>query len=1036
MAGANARRKKREREQAQPNTTSTNVSGTGVPDPVVPDAPGVPTQPPALPVQDAAPPGTTPHAPQPPHTGFNQYGPPANDTPPHRRPVVPPHGREGGPVPRPQDTHESMRNDLSKLSISNTSSALAANYFPIEIGSINVVYQYDLEISRPESSGSSGKPEKARNLGHAGNAERPPHINASQKARIVWLIMNRLKRENAKVKMAMATNYKTMIITSAEFSESTFPLTLKVPYHDQFHQSPPQTNPTVFNVLIKAPEQLVLSELMNQLSSGQPRGSNPEECDQTLTALNVIFGYRPYQKSFVQQPPTATRQTEILPTYTTVDGGKFYGVVYRTRNDSATGQPLKDRGWERRDGVKSILGFTRSVRPFSGIPGKLHLNVNTTTAMCYPSTGTVAELIQLWAGQQTNLNRSQTSLASQEQVKKNVPTAATWMTPQGHNLVQFFQSQGYGNIVPTGYVVHIGDRKNPTPFPAERLYIIPGQLFKNSIDKPVGAIRLPVNNRQLIMDKGFDLFYGVPNEEGPRAFDLRLEKKMLQVPVRRMGTPQIQYRGSAVQKAKLTTGAWDLKGQRFFITSEKLTDWTYLVINLSNKETCHQDSLFSFGSSLQTALDSYGMRFKLRKSKTPSNHRLTLPFERLPGTRQEDDLAEQLRLIKVKLLELVEQAGVRLAVIVLPSKDQDLYGAIKRAGDVQVGISTVCTVAVRPSKKGNTQPVKGASDALNAPKSSPDFLANLCLKMNLKSGKETVNQALTFKGPILTQRTMIIGIDVTHPGANAMLGAPSIAAVVGSVDSEFAQWPASFGAVYPDPLKESKEEIDNLGDLVYKRIKDYFERNHVQPDKLIIYRDGLSEGQFRMCRETEYPSIQRGLDKVAQEFGFPKPKAILICAVKRHHTRLFPNEDSLKRGLVDDNGNPPPGTMVDESITYGDGDDFFLVSQKAIQGTARPTHYVVLKNDLEEPCSLGAMAQMTHNLCYLFGRATRSVGVCPPAYYADLAADRARIWVRRFYNAPKVDGQRQKYDRAVHDAEFVGGLLAEHQNLKGHMFYI
>lgn len=39
--------------------------------------------------------------------------------------------------------------------------------------------------------------------------------------------------------------------------------------------------------------------------------------------------------------------------------------------------------------------------------------------------------------------------------------------------------------------------------------------------------------------------------------------------------------------------------------------------------------------------------------------------------------------------------------------------------------------------------------------------------------------------------TMLVGIDVTHPGLGAVKGTPSIAAVVGNVDDNFAQFPAS-----------------------------------------------------------------------------------------------------------------------------------------------------------------------------------------------------------------------------------------------------
>ena len=67
----------------------------------------------------------------------------------------------------------------------------------------------------------------------------------------------------------------------------------------------------------------------------------------------------------------------------------------------------------------------------------------------------------------------------------------------------------------------------------------------------------------------------------------------------------------------------------------------------------------------------------------------------------------------------------------------------------------------------------------------------------------------------------------------------------------------------------------------------------------------------------------------------------------------------------------------------------------------------------------------THSMCFLFGRATRSVGLVPAAYYADLAADRARYYVRSSY---------MPYDRGDFDeTDFDLSLQA---NVANSMFYI
>lgn len=61
------------------------------------------------------------------------------------------------------------------------------------------------------------------------------------------------------------------------------------------------------------------------------------------------------------------------------------------------------------------------------------------------------------------------------------------------------------------------------------------------------------------------------------------------------------------------------------------------------------------------------------------------------------------------------------------------------------------------------------------------------------------------------KKTMMVGIDVTHPGPGSRDGTPSIAAVVASVDDSFVQFPASMR------IQQSKKEvtIDMLYSMLY-----------------------------------------------------------------------------------------------------------------------------------------------------------------------------------------------------------------------------
>ncbi|MBE3041876.1 hypothetical protein IMZ48_04695 [Candidatus Bathyarchaeota archaeon] len=90
-------------------------------------------------------------------------------------------------------------------------------------------------------------------------------------------------------------------------------------------------------------------------------------------------------------------------------------------------------------------------------------------------------------------------------------------------------------------------------------------------------------------------------------------------------------------------------------------------------------------------------------------------------------------------------------------------------------------------------------------------------------------------------------------------------------------------------------------------------------------------------------------------------------------------------------------------------------------GTTRPAHYTVLLDEVFREKfprdAANKLTTMTHDLCYMFGRATRSVSICPPAYYADIVCERIRI----HRGALSDDGK---------------GPWEVHPNLQNDMYYI
>jgi len=292
-----------------------------------------------------------------------------------------------------------------------------------------------------------------------------------------------------------------------------------------------------------------------------------------------------------------------------------------------------------------------------------------------------------------------------------------------------------------------------------------------------------------------------------------------------------------------------------------------------------------------------------------------------------------------------------------------------------------------------------------------------------------INHSLDTKSMSMLNRdpTMLVGIDVTHPGPSSIKGTPSIAAVVGSVDSKFAQYCTSM------ELQESKKEmVTNLASMMVERLKAFAVRNgNALPKRIIVYRDGVSEGQFNTVVAEEMPAIQAAFRKFATPQAQYNPKLTIVICGKRHHTRFYPMEE--KNG--DNNGNPRPGTVVDQGVTAVYHFDFFLQAHGGLQGTTRPTHYYVVHDEIGFKAD--ELQTLTNSVSYMFSRATKAVSLASPAYYADLACERGRCYIHKL-----LQGLTQVNTNSTNAEEIVfkeaqdlwrGGV---HQSLKDSMFYL
>lgn len=278
------------------------------------------------------------------------------------------------------------------------------------------------------------------------------------------------------------------------------------------------------------------------------------------------------------------------------------------------------------------------------------------------------------------------------------------------------------------------------------------------------------------------------------------------------------------------------------------------------------------------------------------------------------------------------------------------------------------------------------------------------MKINLKCGGRNFRLHQTIdhfaKLASIRNRTCIFfGADVTHPDQSDP-ESPSIAAVVASND-----WPDS-GRFYARhrAQKRNTEIMENLQDMVFDLLTEWHRANqHGLPEIIIFYRDGVGEGQLQELLDTEVKALKDAARRAAAELTSIhsyKPYITFAVVKKRHHTRLFrricdkkyaknpPNTSAALSGCRD--LNVAPGTVVDDKIVHPRDFDFFLCSHSGEKGTSRPTHYHVIFDSTE--FTADDFQNLTNKLCYTFGRCTRAVSMATPAYYAHLAAYRARVW--------------------------------------------
>ncbi|KAI0839762.1 Piwi-domain-containing protein [Hypoxylon sp. FL0890] len=900
-----------------------------------------------------------------------------------------------------------------------TEVTLWANYFALGVKTPSL-YRYSLKATlKMKEEDESQTPKKPKKGGKGGKGEKGKKPDKEAKGMKLQAVIKSALRQVSNG-IPCATEFKAQVISIAPL-QLPEDKTVRVPYTDEGKDD-------IYEVTFDPAPDLDMDALRAYIQSMQIRPGDtkfPRFADE-IDAISIITGFQ-------------ARDSDQVGSL----GRSRYFPLNVNSEINSLGYP---------DFNTVIRGYFQSARPATG---RLLLNANVTHGVFRPS-GNVAGLMDQYGlnSPPSALNKYLSGLRCRCKIlaEKTVPgskggkqsgervitklIAGIAMPSDGSgenrprverpgatpSQVSFFLSDSappglranayctvadyylkkYGYQVKPGYpVVKFGNTR-PIYMPAELLEVIPGQVLKRKTSPDetaqmiLFACRSPFANATSIMSMGRRVL-GLDGNPKLTQFGVTVGKELLTVKGRELIAPAVAYldRTNKKRTIQVAEGGWNMREVKVVKPGRYISKWTWINVEFSNQASNHANVL----SAMKEWVD-----FMRRMGIAIEERPIMYDFGPTVSIPRHAPALDALR----ARFKMLQKQSPQFVFVVLPGKktDANIYNAVKYLGDVEFGYPTVCVLQANIVKK------------------QPQYFANVALKVNLKAGG--INHKLNNDVNIIKDgKTMVLGYDVTHPTnlGKSTEGLPSLVGMVSSIDQDLGQWPATAWS------QAGKQEMldDTLKERFAGRLKLWSRHNKGQlPQNIIIFRDGVSEGQFDQVLDKELPLI-----RAACATTYPatqKPKISIIVSVKRHQTRFYPTDTNH----MSKSRNIKNGTVVDRGVTQATVWDFFLTAHQALQGTARPAHYTVLLDEVFRQ-TLGSEAangleNLTHEMCYLFGRATKAVSICPPAYYADIVCTRQRVYVADYFERSET--------ASTTGSAIVVPSVEVHDNLKDTMYYI
>uniref|UniRef100_A0A8C6HEN2 Piwi-like RNA-mediated gene silencing 4 n=1 Tax=Mus spicilegus TaxID=10103 RepID=A0A8C6HEN2_MUSSI len=252
----------------------------------------------------------------------------------------------------------------------------------------------------------------------------------------------------------------------------------------------------------------------------------------------------------------------------------------------------------------------------------------------------------------------------------------------------------------------------------------------------------------------------------------------------------------------------------------------------------------------------------------------------------------------LRAIQVHGDPDVQLVMCILPSNQKNYYDSIKKYLSSDCPVPSQCVLTRTLNKQGTMLSVA----------------TKIAMQMTCKLGGELWAVEIPLKS------LMVVGIDTCRDALNKNV---VVVGFVASINSRITRW---FSRCV---LQRTAADIaDCLKVCMTGALNKWYRHNHDLPARIVVYRDGVGNGQLKAVLEYEVPQLLKSVTECGSDARY----------------------------------------------------DFYLISQTANRGTVSPTHYNVIYDD--NALKPDHMQRLTFKLCHLYYNWQGLISVPAPCQYA------------------------------------------------------